>query len=146
MAVDPKTLSTISLFSDMDETAIEMISHLMSRMETQEGEVLTQKGEPAQSFYIILSGNYMISFDEDRAITLHDSGQIIGWSSVVSPFKYTGTAVSLTKGEVLSMSSLDFRRLLQENSRISELLMMKISAIVSDRMPYVTGTKTISGF
>jgi CRP-like cAMP-binding protein len=64
---------------------------------------------------------------------------------VVTPFKYTGTAVALTNGEVLSMSSEDFRWLLQEDARISELLMLKISAIVSKRMPYVTGTKSSLG-
>lgn len=145
MAVDPKTLSAISLFREMDEAAIEKISRLMSAVPVDEGEVLTQKREPAHSFFVILSGNYMVSFEDDRALTLHKRGQIIGWSSVVAPFKYTGTAVALTRGEVLSMSSEAFRQLLQEDARISELLMLKISAIVSERMPFVTGTKTSLG-
>lgn len=142
MAVDPKTLLGIPLFRDMDEEALDKISLMMHHMHIQEGELLTQKGEGALSFYVILSGNYMVSFDDGRAFTLHEKGQIIGWSSVVAPFKYTGTAVALTRGEALFMSSEDIRLLLQEDARISELLMLKISAIVSERMPYITGTKS----
>jgi CRP-like cAMP-binding protein len=145
MAVEPNTLRNISLFEDMDEEALLKISKLMHRITIQEGEVLTQKGEGAHSFYVILSGNYMVSFDNDRAFTLHEKGQIIGWSSIVTPFKYTGTAVALTRGEALSMSSEDFRQLLQEDARISEKMMLKISAIISQRMPYVTGTKSSLG-
>lgn len=145
MAVDPKALQDIPLFEDMDEDALLKISQLMNQSTAHEGEVLTQKGEGAHSFYVILAGNYMVSFDDGRAFTLHDKGQIIGWSSIVTPFKYTGTAVALTRGEVLSMSSEDFRVLLQEDARISEKLMLKISAIISQRMPYITGTKSSLG-
>lgn len=146
MAVDPNTLLDISLFEGMDQDGLEKISGLMTMAEIQEGEALTRKGDTAHSFYIILSGNYMVSFDMGRAFTLHLKGQIIGWSSVVSPFKYTGTAVALTRGEVLCLSSEALRQLLQEDARISERLMLKISAIVSERMSYVTGAKRNSCF
>jgi len=145
MVVDLKTLHGIPLFGDMDADALEKISLLMRPMKVQEGEILTQRGESTHSFYVILSGNYMVSYNDGRAFTLHRKGQIIGWSSVVTPFKYTGTAVALTVGEVLSMSSEDLRQLLQEDARISEQLMLKISAIISERMPYVTGTKASPG-
>lgn len=145
MAVDSKMLQDISLFEDMDGEELGKISLLMHHIKIQEGEVLTQKGEGAHSFYVILNGNYMVSFDDGRAFTLHEKGQIIGWSSIVSPFKYTGTAVALTRGEALSMSSEDFRLLLQDDARISEKMMLKISAIISQRMPYITGTKSSLG-
>jgi CRP-like cAMP-binding protein len=146
MAVDQKTLLDIPLFEGLDEDALAKISSLMHFQNIGEGEVLTQKGEVAHSFYVILSGNYMVSFDDDRAFTLHEKGQIIGWSSIVTPFSYTGTAVAMTRGEALSLSSEDFRLLLQEDARISEKLMLKISSIVSERMPYITGSKSSSGF
>lgn len=145
MAVKPEALHGIPLFEDMEEGALLKLSQLMQHITIQEGEVLTVKGEGAHSFYIVLNGNFMVSFNDGRAITLHEKGQIIGWSSIVSPFKYTGTAIALTRGEALSMSSGEIRLLLQEDARISEQLMLKISAIVSQRMPYVTGTKSSLG-
>ena len=144
MAVDAKTLLGIPFFEDMAEDALQMIDSLMHYMTVQEGEILTQIGEGAHTFYVILSGNYMVSFKEGRAFTLHEKGQIMGWSSVVKPFQYSGTAVALTRGEVLYMSRENFRELLQGNARISDMLMKKINAIITERMPYITGTKTAS--
>jgi len=141
MAVNPKTLYDIPLFGDMDADALGKISSLMNYMKVQEGEVLTQKGQGAHTFYVVLSGNFLISFNEDRAFTLHEKGQIMGWSSVVTPFRYTGTAVALTRGEVLCLSAEAFRELLTGDARISDLLMKKIYAIFSERMPYFSGTK-----
>lgn len=141
MAVDPKTLYDIPLFGDMDSSALEKISLLMNYMKVQEGELLTQKGQGSHTFYVILSGNFMISFNEGRAFTLHEKGQIMGWSSVVIPFRYTGTALALTPGEVLCLSATAFQELLMGDARISDLLMKKITAIASERMPYFAGTK-----
>jgi CRP-like cAMP-binding protein len=145
MAVDATTLTGIPLFEDMNDDALKAISSMMSLVKVGDGEVLARKGDPAHTFYIILTGNYMVSFDEGRAFTLHEKGQIVGWSSIVTPFKYTGTAVALTRGKALSMSSDAFRQLLQEDAQISEKLMLKISAIISQRMPYITGTKASLG-
>lgn len=142
MSVDAKKLEGIPLFNDMDTDALDKVSRLMHYMTVQEGEILTQKGESAHTFYVILSGNFMISFDEGRAITIHEKGHIMGWSTVVTPFKYTGTAVALTRGEVLAMSRQHFQELLQSDARISDLLMKKLNAIVTERLPLVHGTKT----
>jgi len=81
----------------------------------------------------------MLSFKEDRTITLHEKGDIMGWSTVVTPFQYRGTVTALTEGEVLTMSGQEILRLIQENSTLSEKIMKKINAVVEKRMPFVTG-------
>lgn len=139
MAVDVNIFQDMPLFTDMDAGSLDRIARLMHYMKVQEGELLAQKGEGAHTFFITLTGNYMISFNEDRAFTLHEKGNIIGWSTVVTPFKYTGTAVALTDGEVLYMSRENFQELLQSDARISEALMKRINGIVSERLFYVKG-------
>ena len=141
MAVNPKILYDMPIFRDMDADALGKISSLMNYMKIQEGELLTQKGQNAHTFYVVLSGNFMISFNEDRALTLHERGQIIGWSSVVTPFRYTGTSVALTRGEVLCLSAASFRELLMGDARISEMLMKKINPIISKRLLFYDGAK-----
>lgn len=139
MAVEIDMLESIALFSDLNSQELEQVSALFSPMKVSEGETLTQKGRPATLFYIILSGNFMIYFDQNRAITIHDRGNIIGWSTVVTPFQYTGTAVALTDGEVLSASGEAFFTMLMGDSSLGEKIMKKINAIIADRLPYVKG-------
>lgn len=139
MSTDIQTLKSLDLFADLNFDELEQIAPLMHLMKVAEGEVLTRRGEPARTFFIILSGNFMLSFNEERSFTLHNKGNIIGLSTVVTPFRYTGTAVALTDGLVLLMQGQEFLRLIQSNSALGDKIMRKINKIVSERMPYMTG-------
>ena len=139
MSTDIQTLKSLDLFADLNFGELEQIAPLMHLMKVTEGEVLTRKGEPARTFFIILSGNFMLSFNEERSFTLHNKGNIIGLSTVVTPFRYTATAVALTDGLVLLMQGQEFLRLVQSNSALGDKIMRKINEIVSERMPYMTG-------
>ncbi len=140
MSIDIQTLKSLDLFADLNFGELEQIAPLMHMMKVTEGEVLTRKGEQARTVFIILSGNFMLSFKDERSFTLHNKGNIIGWSTVVTPFQYKGTATALTDGLVLSMPGQEFLDLIQSNSAIGDKIMQKINKIVSERMPYVTGT------
>ena len=139
MSTDIQTLKSLDLFADLNFSELEKIASLMHMMKVTEGEVLTRKGEPARTFFIVLSGNFMLSFKKDRSFTLHNKGNIIGWSTVVTPFQYRGTAIALTDGLVLSMPGQEFLRLIQSDSTLGDKIMRKINKIVSERMPYTTG-------
>ncbi|MCJ7616527.1 MAG: cyclic nucleotide-binding domain-containing protein [Desulfobacterales bacterium] len=140
MSTDIQTLKSLDLFADLNFGELEKIASLMHMMKVTEGEVLTRKGEPARTFFIVLSGNFMLSFKKERSFTLHNKGNIIGWSTVVTPFQYRGTAIALTDGLVLSMPGQEFLRLIQSDSTLGDKIMRKINKIVSERMPYTTGT------
>jgi CRP-like cAMP-binding protein len=140
MSTDIQTLKSLDLFADLNFGELEKIASLMHMMKVTEGEVLTRRGEPARTFFIVLSGNFMLSFKKERSFTLHNKGNIIGWSTVVTPFQYRGTAIALTDGLVLSMPGQEFLRLIQSDSTLGDKIMRKINKIVSERMPYTTGT------
>ena len=139
MSTDIQTLKSVDLFADLNFGELEQIVPLMHLMKVTEGEVLTRRGETARTFFIILSGNFMLSFKKERSFTLHNKGDIIGWSTVVTPFRYKGTATALTDGLVLFMPGQEFLDLIQSNSAIGDKIMRKINKIVSERMPYMTG-------
>ena len=140
MSTDIQTLKSLDLFADLNFGELEKIASLMHMMKVTEGEILTRKGEPARTFFIVLSGNFMLSFKKERSFTLHNKGNVIGWSTVVTPFQYRGTAIALTDGLVLSMPGQEFLRLIQSDSALGDKIMRKINKIVSERMPYTTGT------
>lgn len=141
MSVDIQTIQELDVFSGLKHEELEQLAPLFHPMRIKEGEVIMRRGNPASTFFVVMSGNFMVEFKDERAITLHRKGDIMGWSTVITPFQYTGTAVALTDGEVLSMAGGDFLRLIQENSGLSDKIMRKINAVVSERMPFVLGEK-----
>lgn len=139
MPTDTKTLERFELFSGLKQNELEAVAALMHPMRVTEGEVLIRGGDPAHTFFVVLSGNFMLYFKEGRAMTLHKEGDIMGWSTIVTPFQYKGTAVALTDGEVLSMSGQEFLQLIQGDSSIGDKIMKRINKIISERMPFISG-------
>jgi len=142
MPTDTQTLEALSIFKDLAPDEKELIAEKFHHMRVTEGEILIRKGQPAQTFYIVLSGNYMIAYPEDRALTLHNRGDIMGWSTVITPFRYRGTAVALTDGEVLSMPGDEFLELIQGNAALSDKIMRVINDVVARRMPLISASET----
>ncbi len=139
MPIDANILESLDLFTDLKPDEIEQIASLIHDFKVTEGEVLMRRGDPAHTFFIILSGNFMVHFKKERAFTLHKKGEVMGWSTVVTPFRYTGTAVAVTEGEVLSIDGQEFLRFIQSNAPLGDKIMKKINTIVAERMPFVTG-------
>ncbi len=141
MPTDTSTLETLEIFEELNLDEMAQIGSLFHSMRVNEGEVLTRRGETAHTFYIVLSGNYMVYFKGGKAFTLHDRGDLIGVATIITPFRYRGTTVALTDGEVLAMAGDKFLALIQSNAALGDKLMNKINAVIHQRSPFVEETK-----
>ncbi|HUV51132.1 MAG TPA: Crp/Fnr family transcriptional regulator [Anaerolineae bacterium] len=139
MSVDINIIDSLNLFEDISHAELEEVASLMRRIRVTEGEVITRQGNTANSIFILLSGNFMVFFKEGRSYTLHNKGDIIGLSTLILPFYYTGTAVALTDGDVISIPGQELLRLIESNSALGGKIMKKINQIISARQPFVTG-------
>jgi CRP-like cAMP-binding protein len=138
MSVEIEKIKNLDLFKSLNEEEIKNIAELITPLQVTEGEELACAETLARYFFIILSGNFMVSFTTGRAITLHKKGEIMGWSTLISPFYYTGTLTALTKGEVLSISANDLMDLIQKSSNLGNNIMGVVNQIMRDRMPFFT--------
>ncbi len=130
-------LKKMGLFKELAPKELEQISSIIHPSTVVEGETVIRRGAPAQIFYIVISGDYLVYFKNGRSFTLHYKGDIFGYTTVVTPFKYSGTVVALTDGEVLTISGQDFLRLIQGNSSLGEKIMKTIYQTMSERLPFV---------
>ena len=133
MSVSIENLESMEIFAELEKEEIEQVLPIIHRMRVKEGEFLAKKGRTATNFYINLDGNFMISFENRKAITLHEKGDIMGWSTLVTPFEYRGSVVALTDGEVLTISGEEFYRLLQAEASIGGKIMKRINEIAASR-------------
>ncbi len=138
MPTDAIILESLDIFSDFTPKEIEKINALVHHQRLMEGEVLICRGDHAKTFYVMIVGNFMVHFKEGTAFTLHNRGDIMGWSSILAPFQYNGTAVALTEGEVLAIEGSELLELIQSDSVIGDKLMKKINPIVGERSLHFT--------
>lgn len=141
MSTDTQQLESLHIFAQLTPEERRQILAITHTVKVVEAQVLAQKKRPARDFFINLSGNFMIAFDQGRAITLHQKGDLMGWSSVFTPFRYKGTIVALTDGEVLSIPGEDFLRLILGNAGLNDKLMKTINQIAAERMSFVRSSE-----
>jgi len=139
MPVDINLLKTIPIFEDICKINLHKLASIIYPVKVSEEEVLTRRGNTATSFYIVTSGNFMVFFKGGRSFTLHSRGDVIGWSSFLTPFRYKGSSVALTDGEVLCIPAQKLLRLIQENSELASKLIQKINHVIQNRLPLANG-------
>jgi len=133
MPTEIDILKSIPLFDNVNTHELEILSPIIHQMMVNEGETLTERGMAAHTFYIILSGNVMVSYENGRALTLHQKGDLVGLSVGIVPSVYKGSAVSLTEGELLSISRQDLVDLIQGHNELGENIMKKVNVVSAER-------------
>ena len=141
MSIDAHILKPLDFFADFKQHELEACAAALKARIVEAGEVIIERGTPALTFFIILSGTYEVNFEEDRSIILEKKGEVMGWSTVVHPFHYIGTVKASVEGEVLEISSRDFFELIQGDNALGEKIMKKIDKIASERRALAGGSK-----
>lgn len=140
MSVDAHILQPLDFFSDLEQHELEEFAALIKSRPVRENDIIIQRGTPALTFFIILTGTFKVSFEEDRSILLSKKGEVMGWSTVVHPYHYIGSVTATSDGELLEISSQDFFELIQADNRLGEKIMKKIDKIASERRAVSSGS------
>jgi len=141
MSIDAHILKPLDFFVDFKQHELEACAAALKSRTVEVGEVIIDRGTPALTFFIILSGTFEVAFEEDRSIVLEQIGEVMGWSTVVHPFHYTGTITAKKEGEVLEISSRNFFELIQGDNALGEKIMKKIDKIASKRRTIAEGSQ-----
>jgi CRP-like cAMP-binding protein len=141
MAVEIEILEPLFFFKDMKYEELSEFASSLEYKSVKKGDVLIRRGTPALTFYITLKGKFEISAEEGPSITIDQKGEIMGWSTVVAPFEYTGTVVALEDGALLYISSRDFMSLIQSDNELGEKVMKKIEKVAAERRRFFSGSK-----
>jgi len=142
MSIDAHILKPLDFFVDFKQHELELCAAALKSRTVEAGEVLIERGTPALTFFIILSGTYEVAFEGDHSNILDQMGEVMGWSTVVHPFHYIGTVKAKKGGEVLEISSRGFFELIQGDNALGEKIMKKIDKIASERRAIAAGSQT----
>lgn len=144
MATDAQMLEALELFSEFSREELEQIAPIADPALVGEGEVLTRRGDAAETLYVVLSGNFMVYFREGQAFTIHEPGELMGVFTVHTPFRYISTSVALTDGKVLALPSHELLALIEGNTAIGDKMMRKLNAI-AEKKPHLKMQEDVQG-
>ena len=133
-------LTKYDIFHEFDPSELAELAKIAEMVKAAEGEVLIQKGMPPSTFYIMDQGNLMVAFSDGRALTLHGAGEIVGWSAIIHPIRYTANVVCLTDSSFIAFPGSELLRLMKQNEALGTKLMQRVSQRATNRMRFVADT------
>jgi len=122
----------------MDEAQLKLLVGCASNVRFEQGEYLFREGEEADYFYIIRHGRVSLETfapgKGDITIQTLGEGEILGWSWLVPPHKwsYDGRALELTRA--VSLDGKCLRGKCEEDHDLGYEILKRFSTIISQRL------------
>ena len=105
------------------------------------GDVLFDLGAEAESLYLIQRGRIALTLpmqvagrEKDIVIEEHVPGQMLGWSALVPPHRFTLKATAPLPTEVLAFRRSELLGYCAVNSRVGQVIALNIAEVVGRRL------------
>lgn len=128
-----RILKELPLLREVRPESLEILAAYMQTARVREGEILFEWGVPAETLYVTISGDYLMSFPDGGGFSLHGSGQIIGMNAMLNQGVYTARAQALTDGALMALYRTSRNRMLEEHPRFGDRIQRSIQAYLGQR-------------
>ena len=128
-------IARVPLFAELDAAEIADIMKLLRAQLVEEGEVIVREGDHAHSMYFIAAGSVEVHLDNKKMRL--DTGQFFGEVAVLKKERRSGTAVALTRTNLLALAAQDLHALMKRDKRIAE----RIKDVVEKRTGHKVAAK-----
>lgn len=129
---DIKLLSRVTLFEGLGPDQLRMLAFGAEARTLGTGTRLYRQGAFADGGYVIVNGRIdLISGLNDRVVTSHRAGSLIGEMALITETNHAATAIAAEHSEVLKIPRPLFRRMLEEFPDSALLLRDRIAETVN---------------
>ena len=135
-----QVLKDCVLFSGLSDSELEKIADSAVEKTFEAGATIFVTGDNAEELFVIQEGRVAVQMtlpktggQASRRITVDvvTRNEIVGWSAIVEPYKYTFTAVCMQKTIALSISGDKLRWLLRDNPKIGYEVMKGLAKVIA---------------
>ena len=107
-------LSNFSIFESVDEFNLRDIVSLLKLKKYPKGSIILKKGEPAQNFYIMLSGKAEVFDDSGVCLSRLSKSDVFGEMSLISGDPVGATIKVVESATIVAIEGPDFKEILNK--------------------------------
>jgi len=137
-------LKTLTSFSELEDEHLDRLAKLGRVRAAKAGELIDVQGEPAEKFYILVTGRYGVVLDLDIGVakrsymvTTVGPGQMFAWSGMVGNPTYTAGGKTLTDCTMLEFDAAKLRGLFEEDARLGYAVMKAVAQTIASRLRHM---------
>lgn len=126
-----KILHRVPLFADLSKPEVGQIARLFKERRFVEGETVIKEGSGGAAFFVIQSGEAVVSTRGKKLATL-SSGDFFGEIALIDEGTRTATITATTELLCYGLTYWDFRPVVQANGRIGWKLLQRLAKMYRD--------------
>ncbi len=126
-----KILHRVPLFADLSKPEVGQIARLFKERRFVEGETVIKEGSGGAAFFVIRSGEAVVSTRGKKLATL-SSGDFFGEIALIDEGTRTATITATTELLCYGLTYWDFRPVVQANGRIGWKLLQRFAKMYRD--------------
>jgi len=133
-----KQLEKHPFFQDLPHEDLDLIAGCCSNQVFKPGEMIGREGEPANHFFLIREGqaHIQIFIPNQGEVTIQTvgPGDIIGWSWLFPPYKWSFDVKSVDTTRTIAMDGRCLRKKCDENPAFGYPMMKKFAQVMIQRL------------
>ena len=124
------------LFKGIDYDIMSEIVEICSEEQFEKNTILFEKGEKAESLYVLEAGTVDLVISDRGNITykLTDPGEVFGWSSMVESGRYTSSGVCATDVKLVRIHRDKLDKLFDIHPAAGVKILKRLGNIVAGRL------------
>ena len=141
-------LRECELFKSLEDEELSRVAIICSELDMAEGAPLFVEGQAADRIYIVTQGRVALHKSVESStrrfatVAFCCQGEVVGWSGLVEPYRYTLSATAWEPCQLLGISARLLRRALELNPGIGYRMMRSLSEVMARRLQQVTRSLT----
>ena len=139
--VSVQILKGFGVFKGLDDSELSKLVELCRERTFGEGAFCFHQGKRAMELHLCRSGKVDIVVELSQPsgiveVTVHtvEPGEVFGWSAVVEPHIYTGSARCTERTVDICIKGSNLTDLFEQNPRMGYIIMRNLSSAVSSRL------------
>ena len=135
-------MTDIDLLKGLDPEEAERVLALGKRLLLTTGAELFHLGDVAESIYLVARGRLRLTLpmqvrahEEDILVEERSSGQTVGWSALIPPYRFTLTATApLFEAEVIALPQEALRQYFAANPAAGHKIALNLAVVIGHRL------------
>ena len=133
-----EVLKTHPFLKTMEDKYIDTLLTCASNVVFKEGEYLFREGEEATKFYLIKNGKIALELHASERgmirIQTLSQGEVLGWSWLISPFRWHFDAVAVADVRAFAVDGKCLRTKTEENHDFGYEMFKRFSQVLENRL------------
>jgi CRP-like cAMP-binding protein len=136
--ISPEVLRRYPYFATVNDESLKAVAQIADEEAVPAGTQMFSEGDPADTLNIILQGEveiqYVLGSGERRTVDTLVDGDILGWSAMIEPYKYTAVCTTKKDTKLVAIQAQKLRDLCEQDPLLGYRLTNQIAKLLAHRL------------